>query len=44
MVRLAILGVVLLVLGGLAIAFGILSPANAAAVGDRVWPVLLFAV
>ena len=42
--RLAILGVVLLVLGGLAIAFGILSPANAAAVGDRVWPVLLFAV
>ncbi len=44
MVRLAILGVVLLVLGGLAIAFGILSPASAAAVGDRVWPVLLFAV
>ncbi|MBW4031044.1 MAG: arsenic transporter [Acidobacteria bacterium] len=42
--RLAILGVVLLVLGGLAIAFGILSPASAAAVGDRVWPVLLFAV
>lgn len=43
-VRLAILGAVLLVLGGLAVAFGILSPTDAAAVAQRVWPVLLFAV
>jgi arsenical pump membrane protein len=42
--RLAILGAVLLVVGGLAIATGILSPADAAAVGERVWPILLFAV
>jgi arsenical pump membrane protein len=43
-VRLAILGAVLLVIGGLAIVVGILSVPDAAAVGDRVWPVLLFAV
>lgn len=43
-VRVAILGAVLLGLGGLAIALGILSPADAAAVGERVWPILLFAV
>ena len=42
--RLAILGAVLLVLGGLAIATGILPLADAAAVGERVWPILLFAV
>lgn len=42
--RIAILGVVLLVAGGVAIATGILSPDAALAVGARVWPVLLFAV
>lgn len=42
--RLAILGAVLLLLGGAAIVVGILSPADAAAVGERVWPILLFAV
>ncbi|HEY4152667.1 MAG TPA: SLC13 family permease [Pseudolysinimonas sp.] len=42
--RLAILGAVLLVFGGIAIATGILKPADAAAVGERVWPILLFAV
>jgi arsenical pump membrane protein len=42
--RLAILGAILLVLGFLAIATGILPPADAAAVGERVWPILLFAV
>jgi len=42
--RLAILGAVLLVLGLLAVATGILPPADAAAVGQRVWPILLFAV
>jgi Na+/H+ antiporter NhaD/arsenite permease-like protein len=43
-VRLAILGAVLLVLGGVAIATGILPLADAAAIGERVWPILLFAV
>jgi Na+/H+ antiporter NhaD/arsenite permease-like protein len=42
--RLAILGAVLLVLGAIAIATGILPPADAAAVAERVWPILLFAV
>lgn len=42
--RLAILGVALLVLGALAIATGILSVTDAEAVGERVWPILLFAV
>ncbi|CAN5462873.1 ArsB/NhaD family transporter [soil metagenome] len=42
--RLAILGAVLLALGSLAIATGVLPPADAAAVGERVWPILLFAV
>ena len=42
--RLAIVGAVLLVLGGIAIATGILPVADAAAVGERVWPILLFAV
>jgi len=43
-VRLAILGAVLLALGGLAIATGILPLPDAAAIAERVWPVLLFAV
>ena len=43
-VRLAILGVVLLILGGIAIATGILPVPDAVAVGERVWPILLFAV
>jgi Na+/H+ antiporter NhaD/arsenite permease-like protein len=43
-VRLAILGAVLLVLGGIAIATGILPLPDAAAIGERVWPILLFAV
>jgi Na+/H+ antiporter NhaD/arsenite permease-like protein len=42
--RLAILGAVLLVLGAIAIAIGILPLADAAAIGERVWPILLFAV
>lgn len=44
LVRLAILGAVLLVLGGLAIATGILPLPDAAAIGERVWPILLFAI
>lgn len=43
-VRLAILGVVLLILGGMAIATGILAAPDAVAVGERVWPILVFAV
>lgn len=42
--RLAILGVVLLILGGMAIATGILAAPDAVAVGERVWPILVFAV
>jgi arsenical pump membrane protein len=42
--RLAILGAALLVLGGIAIASGILSLPDAAAIAERVWPILLFAV
>ena len=42
--RLATLGAVLLVLGGIAIATGILPLADAAAIAERVWPILLFAV
>ena len=42
--RLAILGAVLLLLGGIAIATGILPLPDAAAISERVWPVLLFAV
>ncbi|MFC5502147.1 SLC13 family permease [Lysinimonas soli] len=42
--RLAILGAVLLVLGGVAIATGILPLADAGALAERVWPILLFAV
>jgi Na+/H+ antiporter NhaD/arsenite permease-like protein len=43
-VRIAILGAVLLAAGAAAIATGILPPDAALAVGERVWPVLLFAV
>ncbi len=42
--RTAVLGAVLLVLGGIAVAVGLLSPADAASVAQRVWPVLLFVV
>jgi Na+/H+ antiporter NhaD/arsenite permease-like protein len=43
-VRIAILGTVLVVAGGVAIAAGLLPPDAALAVAERVWPVLLFAV
>lgn len=43
-VRTAILGAVLLVLGGLAVAFGILPIASALAIAQRVWPILLFVI
>lgn len=42
--RIAILGAGLLVVGGVAVLVGILSPSEALAVGQRVWPILLFAV
>ncbi len=42
--RTAILGAVLLLLGFLAIATGILPVAGALAIGGRVWPILLFVV
>src|SRR4051794_12766694 len=42
--RLAILGLALLVAGAVAIATGILPTADAVAVGGRVWPILLFVV
>ncbi|CAN5224096.1 ArsB/NhaD family transporter [soil metagenome] len=42
--RTAILGVVLLVVGAIAVAVGILPVADALAIADRVWPVLLFVV
>ena len=42
--RLAIVGLGLLLLGGIAVAAGVLPVADAAAVGQRVWPILLFAV
>ena len=42
--RLAILGAGLLLLGGVALVTGILPTADALAVADRVWPILLFAV
>jgi Na+/H+ antiporter NhaD/arsenite permease-like protein len=43
-VRTAILGGALLVLGGLAVAFGALSVRSAAELGVRVWPILLFVI
>lgn len=42
--RLAIVGLGLLLLGGVAVATGLLPAADAAAIGERVWPILLFAV
>lgn len=42
--RTAILGGAFLVLGALAIAFGVLPLADAATIGQRVWPILLFVV
>jgi arsenical pump membrane protein len=41
-VRTAILGAALLVVGGIAIAVGILPAGRALALGERVWPILLF--
>jgi Na+/H+ antiporter NhaD/arsenite permease-like protein len=43
-VRIAILGAALLLAGGVAIGTGILPADEALAVGQRVWPILLFAV
>ena len=43
-VKLALVGVVLLLLGGCAVAFGVLAPDDALAIADRVWPILLFVV
>ena len=43
-VKLALIGVVLLIAGGVAVAVGVLSPAEALGIGERVWPVLLFVV
>jgi arsenical pump membrane protein len=43
-VRTALLGVVLLLLGAVAIATGLLSAHDAIALGQRVWPILLFVV
>jgi arsenical pump membrane protein len=43
-VRTAILGAALLLLGGVAIATGILPTVDALAIGARVWPILLFVV
>ncbi len=43
-VKLAIVGVVLLVLGGGAVAVGALPAGDALAIADRVWPILLFVV
>jgi arsenical pump membrane protein len=43
-VRTAVLGAVLLVLGGIAIAIGVLPVAGAISIGERVWPILLFVV
>jgi arsenical pump membrane protein len=42
--RSAVVGAALLVLGALAVAFGILPSTAALAVGVRVWPILLFVV
>ncbi len=42
--RTAILGAALLVLGGIAVALGILPGPAALALGERVWPILLFVV
>ncbi len=43
-VVLAVVGVVLLLAGGAAVVAGILPPAEALAIADRVWPILAFVV
>ena len=43
-VRLAVTGGILLIVGGAAIALGVLPRADAVAVADRVWPILLFVI
>jgi arsenical pump membrane protein len=43
-VKLAIVGGVLLALGAVAVAFGVLPPPEVLAIADRVWPILLFVV
>lgn len=43
-VKLAIVGLALLAVGAIAIATGVLPVADAMAIGDRVWPILLFVV
>ncbi|MCR2800862.1 ArsB/NhaD family transporter [Microbacterium sp. zg-Y818] len=43
-VKLAVIGAVLLLLGGAAVALGVLPVSDALAVADRVWPILLFVV
>lgn len=43
-VKLAVIGVILLLAGGAAVAAGVLPAAEALAIGDRVWPILLFVV
>lgn len=42
--RLAVIGGVLLLVGGAAVAFGILPPAEGLDIVDRVWPILVFVV
>ncbi|GMA27430.1 SLC13 family permease [Arenivirga flava] len=42
--RLALIGLGLLLIGGVAVAAGVLPLDEAAALGERVWPVLLFAI
>ena len=41
-VKLALVGVALLLAGGAAVAFGVLPVADALAIADRVWPCLLY--
>lgn len=41
-VRLAIIGAVLLALGGVAVTTGVLPPGDAVEIFERVWPILLF--
>lgn len=43
-VKLALVGVALLLAGGAAVAFGVLPGADAVTIGGRVWPILLFVV
>ena len=42
--RTAIVGIALLVLGGIAVATGLLPVSDAVVLWDRVWPILLFVV